>query len=148
MSTKTRSVSGQGWDADFAAADLEHEFGAGAARVARQPEHDSDEMALEAAQGLTAGLAFRLAAFEVGARSRLPTALHDGDLVQRGVQLAVAVAVEAVAALLAGGAIDGRDPGEPGELGLVAKARDTGGLADSFAAISTPQPLSSSSRGA
>ena len=57
------------------------------------------EVALEAAEGFLAALAFRLFAREVGARGRMVLALRDGDPVQRAVELAVARAVEAVAVL-------------------------------------------------
>jgi len=59
--------------------------------------------------------------------------LNDRDLVQRRVELAVAVAVEAVAALLAGGRVDRGDAGEPRELRVVTKASGAGGLADDLA---------------
>lgn len=67
------------------------------------------------------GSCLGLATFEVGAGPRLPAALDDGDLVQRGVQLAVAV----VAALLTRRRVDGRHPGEPRELSLVANRNQT-----------------------
>ena len=79
------------------------------------------------------GPAFGVAAFEVGAGPGLPAALDDRDLVQRGVQFAVAVAVEAVAALLPRGGVDGCGTGEPCELRLVAEAGDASGLADQLA---------------
>lgn len=140
MSTRPGKRSSECWDADPASADLEHQFGARAAGLPQQAEYDPDEVAFETTERLPSGLAFGLAAFEVRARSGFPAALHDSDLVQRRVELAVAVPVKAVATLLARGAVDGGDSSQPGELRLVAKAINAGSLADQLGRDQYPAP--------
>jgi hypothetical protein len=54
------------------------------------------QVALEAADGLSAGLAFGLAAGEVGGALRVQAAFGDGEAVLRAVDLAVAAVVEPV----------------------------------------------------
>lgn len=88
MSSMTTAVLGERGDADLAAADLEH---GGARRLpgagaGTRPE----QVVFESAERFTASLALSVAALEVGAGPGLPAALDDGDLVQRGVQLAAA----------------------------------------------------------
>ena len=60
-------------------------------------EDDADEESFEAADRFAAAFAFGLFAFEVGACWRVVAGLGDRDPVERGVELAVAAAVEAVA---------------------------------------------------
>ena len=57
----------------------------------------ADEEPLEAADGFAAALAFGAFALEVVAGRRVVAALGDRDPVERGVELAVAAAVEPVA---------------------------------------------------
>ncbi|HEX4625718.1 MAG TPA: hypothetical protein VH231_14795 [Solirubrobacteraceae bacterium] len=76
------------------------------------------------------GLPIGLPALEVGAGAWVPAAFDHRQLVQRGVELAISVAVEAVALLLPGGGIEPRDAGETRELHVGAKAADPVGLAD------------------
>jgi hypothetical protein len=54
-----------------------------------------------------------------GLRARVDPALDYGDLMQRAVQRAVAMSVEAMAAWLAGRCVEWRDAGESCELGVV-----------------------------
>src|SRR3954451_10538175 len=88
------------------------------------------EVALEAAQGFAAGLAFGLLAREVGGGLGIETALADGEAVQRAVELAVAAAVEAVAVGAPGGGRDRCRGSGPRELGVGGEAADAGDLAD------------------
>ena len=74
--------------------------------------------------------------------------MDDRDLVQRRVELSVAVAVEAVAALLAGEGVERGDSGESRELRFGAKSSGAPVSPMILAAISAPQPVSSSSCGA
>ena len=67
----------------------------GGARFERV-EDDADEQSFEAADGFAAALAFGAFAFEVGASGGVGASLGDRDAVERGVELAVAAAVEAV----------------------------------------------------
>jgi hypothetical protein len=97
---------------------------------AQQPEDDAGEVAFEGAESFAAGLALGLPAFEVHAGASVPAALDDRDLVQRGVQLAVAVPAEPMTTLSSRGRFDRRDTGETGELRVVAEAADPSGLAD------------------
>jgi len=60
-------------------------------------EDDPDEESFEAADRFAAALAFGAFAFEVSARLRVVARLRDRDSVERGVELAVAAAVEPVA---------------------------------------------------
>jgi hypothetical protein len=113
--------------ADFAAADLDHGRHVGGAGGPTQHVEDVPcEVALERAQSFAAGLAFLLLARAKGLRARVDAALDDGDLVQRGVQAAVAVSVEAVPSLLARGGVKWGDTGKASELGVVAEALDPG----------------------
>src|SRR5215212_6575218 len=59
-------------------------------------EDDADEEPFEAADGFAAALAGGLLAFEVGAGLGVVARLGDRDAVERGVELAVAAAVESV----------------------------------------------------
>jgi hypothetical protein len=59
-------------------------------------EDDADEQSFEAADRLAPALAFASFAFEVGACRRVVARLCDRDSVERGVELAVAAAVEPV----------------------------------------------------
>jgi hypothetical protein len=118
-------------EANLAAADLDRggDVGGGGG-AAEQVEHVAGEVTLEGAQGLAACLAFLLFACEERLGARVDAALDDGDLVQRGVQAAVAVSVEPVPPLLAGGGVERGDAGKPGELGVALEALDARDLAD------------------
>jgi hypothetical protein len=58
---------------------------------------DADEESFEAADGFASALAFGLFAFEIGLGPGMVAGLSDRDPVERGVELAVAAAVESVA---------------------------------------------------
>src|SRR5829696_1395497 len=64
------------------------------------------DVALEAAQGLTAGLALGDAPGKVGAGLWIPAQTRQRDAIQRGIGLSVAAAVQAQAGGLAGGHLD------------------------------------------
>jgi hypothetical protein len=130
MIAPTTCSSSERGRANLSAADLDHALGSGRGCLAQEAEHDACQQSLEAAQRFESSLAFGLPALEVRAGAWVPTALDHGQLVQRAVELAISVAVQAVALLLARGGIERRDAGEPRELRVGAKAADPGGLAD------------------
>src|SRR5215213_7519445 len=74
------------------------------------------EVAFEAADGFFGGLAFGSFAVEVGLGFGVAASAGDGDAVNRGVDLAVAAAVEAVAVGVAGTGGDRGDAAGAGEL--------------------------------
>ena len=79
------------------------------------------EVALEAAAGFSAGLAFGDAALEVGLGTGVVLATDDDDLVEGPVELTVAAAAEPVSVLvLTRGGFDRCDSAEPGEGGFAA----------------------------
>jgi hypothetical protein len=80
------------------------------------------KVALEAADGLAGGLAFASFAVEVGLGFGVASGAGNGDPVQRGVELAVAAAVETVAVGLA--RADGRLDARRSLDHLMAVARD------------------------
>jgi hypothetical protein len=131
MSTTT-AASGKNGHADFPAANLDDERWR-RGLLAQQPEHRPGEVALERTERFQAALAVRLFALQVGTGAGVAAALNDRDLVQRTVELSVAVAVEPVAALLTGGRVDRRDTRQPRKLGVVAKPSGAAGLADDLA---------------
>jgi hypothetical protein len=88
------------------------------------------EVALEAAEGFLAGLAFGDLALEVGAGVGVMGGAGDGDDVQGAVELAVAAAVQAVAAAGPGGGGDRCRAGLAGEAGVGGEALGAGGAAD------------------
>src|SRR5688500_16891510 len=92
-------------------------------------EDDAGELALQAADGFAAALAFGLFAFEVGAGGWVDARLGDRDAVQGAVELAVAAAIEPVAAVLAGAGFEWCDAGVTGELGICLEACDRTDLA-------------------
>jgi hypothetical protein len=130
--TTTTAASGKNGRTDFAAANLDHSRRVGGC-LAKQPEDRAGEVALERTERFQAALASLVFALQVGTRSGVAASLNDRDLVQRRVELTVAVAVESVAALLTGGRVDRRDTGEPRELRVIAEASGAGGLADDLA---------------
>ena len=138
MSTTT-AVSGKNRWTDFSVANLDDERWR-RGLLAQQPVDRPGEVALESTECFQAALAVLLFALQVGAGAGVAAALDDRDLVQRAVELAVAVAVEPVAALLAGGRVDRRDTGQPRKLGVVAKPSGAAGLTDDFAAIRHRSP--------
>src|SRR5215216_4794021 len=75
------------------------------------------EVAFEAAEGFAGGLAFGPFAVEVGAGLGVAAGAGDGDAVDRGVDLAVAAAVEAVPVGAAGADRDRGEAGGAGQLG-------------------------------
>lgn len=87
-----------------------------------------------------AGVASGLAVGQVVARRRVPAALADGDAVQGGVDLPVAVAVEPTAVADARRCRDGPDVGVHGQVASVAKRRTSPISPISLAAVSEPQP--------
>src|SRR4051794_6717329 len=88
------------------------------------------EVAFEAADGFFGALAFGAFAGDVVLGFGVAAQAGDGDAVDRGVDLAVAAAVEAVAVGLAGTDWDRGDAGGPGELGVACEATGAGDLAD------------------
>ncbi len=76
------------------------------------------EVALEAADRFSVGLAFGSFASDVVLRFGVAARAGDGDAVDRGVELAVAAAIEAVALCLAGAGGDRRDARRARELGV------------------------------
>jgi hypothetical protein len=88
------------------------------------------EVAFEAAERFAVGLAFGGLASDVGLRLGVAAGAGDGDAVDRGVDLAVAAAVEAVAVGLAGADRDRRESGRACELGVGREAGGAGDLAD------------------
>src|SRR3954467_11488845 len=93
MSARTIDGSGERRHANLSAADLDDAFGIAGGGLAQEPEDDAGQQSFEAAQCFESGLAFALAALEVGAGAWVPAALDDGQLVQCGVELSVSVAV-------------------------------------------------------
>jgi hypothetical protein len=90
----------------------------------------ASEVALEAADGVAAGLALGLPAREVGGRFGVQAAFGDREAMQGAVELAVAAAVEAVALGSSGGCGDRCRAGGAGELGVAGEAGDAGDLAE------------------
>jgi hypothetical protein len=88
------------------------------------------EVALEAADRLAVGLAFRGLAVDVGAALRVAAGASDRDAMDRGVDLAVAAAIETVAVGAPGTDRDRRQPSGAGELGVGREAVGAGDLAD------------------
>ena len=80
------------------------------------------DVAFWAVLGFSGGFAFGGSFGDVGLGVWAVAAGGDGDGVQRVVGLAVAVAVEAVAGVLAGGRFEWGDAGEAGECCFVAAA--------------------------
>jgi hypothetical protein len=90
----------------------------------------ASEVALEAAQGFHAALAFGLLAGEVRDGGWVMLALGDGDPVQRGVELAIAAAVEALTVAASGGRGDRSGPALAGEVLVGREALGAGGATD------------------
>jgi hypothetical protein len=111
----------------------------------QQSPDAAGEVAFEAAQRFAAALAFGLLAREVGGGVGVQAAVGDGEAVQRAVERAVAAAVEAVPGGASRRCRDRCQAGEPSELGVAGESLDAGDLAISLAAVSAPQPRSSSS---
>ena len=88
------------------------------------------EVALERPQRFCPGLAFGLASAQVVHRRRVDACLRDGDPVKREVELAVALAIQAMALLFARGGIQRSDAGKLRELGVRVEAFDPGDLRD------------------
>lgn len=86
-----------------------------------QREQAACEVAHEAAAGFAAGLAFGGAALDVGLRFGVVLHADHRDRVERVVGLAIAAAVEAMAAGLAAGRFDGRRAAERGQRAVIAQ---------------------------
>src|SRR5512132_2650582 len=99
---------------------------AGVGRLEEVPDA-AGEVALEAADGFFGALAFGAFAGDVVLGLGVAAQAGDGDAMDRGVDLAVAAAVEAVAVGLAGADGDRRDAGSAGELGV---SREPSGAGD------------------
>jgi hypothetical protein len=97
------------------------------------------EVALEAADGFAGALAFGSFAVQVGAGLGVAAGAGDGDAMDRGVDLAVAAAVQAMAVGLAGADGDRRDAGGAGEFGVGREAGGAGDLADELGRRERPQ---------
>src|SRR4051794_41193646 len=92
---------------------------------------DVGEVAFERAAGFAGCLAFVELSGEERLGGGVVALLDDGDAVERGVELAVAAAVQAVAAWgLAGSAGDRGRAAEAREGGLALEAADVAGLGD------------------
>src|SRR6187200_693319 len=79
------------------------------------------DVAFQAAQGLTAGLAFGDAPGKVGAGLWIPAQTRQRDAIQRSVGLPVAAAVQAQAGGLAGGHLDRAGAAQRGVGGFAAQ---------------------------
>src|SRR3954453_19106468 len=86
------------------------------------------EVAFEAADGFFGALAFGAFAGDVVLRLGVAAQAGGGDAMDRGVDLAVAAAVQAVAVGLAGTDRDRSDAGRAGELGIACEAVGAGDL--------------------
>ena len=93
-------------------------------------EDDADEEAFEAADGLASALAFGFLALEVGTCGGVVAGLGDRDPVERGVELAVAAAVEAVSLDPAGAGFERCDAAVPGKLCVAFEAVDRAELGE------------------
>ena len=82
------------------------------ARLEEVPDA-SGEVAFEAADGFAGGLAFGSFALQVGAGFGVAACACDGDAVDRGVDLAVAAAIEASAMRLAHVLVCASSPSAP-----------------------------------
>jgi hypothetical protein len=116
-------------------------------RLCEQAVEAAREVALEAAERALAGLALAFLALKVLAGDGVALGAGDRDRVQRPVELAVAAAIEPVLGLLPGGAGDRRGARLAAEARVGAEPFRAGGAADQSAAVSAPQPCSSSSAG-
>ena len=112
-------------------------------------EDDAGESSFEGAQGLGLGVAGVEAFAVVAAAEAVAADLGDRDPVEGGVELPVAGLVDADPAVGASGPDrDRRDAGVQGELASVAKRSTPAVSPTILAAVSGPQPGSSSSTGA
>jgi hypothetical protein len=75
------------------------------------------EVAFEAADRLASGLALAGSTFDVVVGGLMAAGARDDDAVQRGIDPAIAAAVQALAPAVARAGRDGRDAGGAGELG-------------------------------
>jgi hypothetical protein len=89
-----------------------------------EPEDAASDVALERAEGFGAALAVGAVAGDVVACAGVDTGLRERDDVQGAVELAVAGAVEAVAALFARGGVQRRGAGIDGQLRVGLEALD------------------------
>ena len=92
----------------------------------------------EAADRLAAALALALLALQVGTRRCVHAALGDRDPVQGAVELAVATAVEAVAAVFARAGLERGDAGVAGKLSVASEAADRADLAEQLGRAQRP----------
>ena len=93
-------------------------------------EDNADEVSLEAAECFSAALPFAAFALEVLASGRVVAGLRDRDPVERGVELAVAAAVEPVALSAALARFERCDAAVAGELGVCFEAVDRADLGE------------------
>src|SRR5829696_3358255 len=100
----------------------------------------SGEVAFEAADGFLGALAFIAFAGDVVLGLGVAAQAGDGHAVNRGVDLAVAAAVQAVPVGLAGADGDRRDAGGAGKLGVACEAVGAGDLADELGRDQWPEP--------
>jgi hypothetical protein len=98
----------------------------------------SGELSFEAADGLASALSFGLFAVEVGAGGRVDAGLGDRDSVEGAVELAVAAAVEPVAAVFTGAGFQRRDASVVGELRIALEAFDRAYLAEQLGGAERP----------
>src|SRR5215218_959975 len=100
----------------------------------------SGEVALEAADRVFGALALGALASDVVLCFAVAAQAGDRDAVDRGVDLAVAAAVEPVTAGVAGADRDRGDPGGPGELGVRSEPLGAGDLADELGCGERAEP--------
>jgi hypothetical protein len=110
----------------------------GVGRLEQVPDA-AGEVAFEASQRFAVGLAFGAFAFEVGLGFAVAACAGERDAVQRGVELAVAAAVQAVAVGAPGADGDRRDAGGARELGVVCEAAGAGDLAEQLGGRQWPE---------
>jgi hypothetical protein len=101
----------------------------------------SGEVAFEAAEGFASGFAFGAFGIEIGAGGGVGAGSHEGDDVDRFVELTVAAAVQSVSLCFAAAGGDRRGAGLSGELRLAREPFSAGGLADQDRGGDGPDPL-------
>ena len=113
--------------------------GIGVGRLEEVPDA-AGEVALEAADRFFGALAFGAFAGDVVLGFGVAAQPRDGDAVDRGVDLAVAAAVEPMPLGVAGTDRDRGDASRPGELGVAGKPLGAGDLADELGRGQRPEP--------
>jgi hypothetical protein len=107
-------------------------------RLEKSPDA-AGEVALEAADRFAGAFAFAAASLDVVAGLGVTAGACDDHAVKRGVDLAVAALVEALALRVARAGGDRRDAGGAGELGRCREALGAGDLADELGGDQRPE---------